>query len=57
MKKQKSDVKFTEIQKQLLWKEVNRGIEEPIDRLIFKQTPEQKQAAWEAKRNWKKQSK
>lgn len=57
MKKQKSDVKFTEIQKQLLWKEVNRGIEDPIDRSVFRQTAEQKQAAWEAKRNWKKENK
>lgn len=55
MKKQKSDVKFTEIQRQMLWKEVNRGVEEPIDHSVFKQTPEQKHEAWEAKKNWKKQ--
>lgn len=51
---QQNEAQIIEHNRKLVMKEVNRGVQFPLDRSIFKQTQEQREAAWSAKSSWKK---
>jgi hypothetical protein len=53
-KQELSESQIIEQNRKSLLKDVNRGVKEPIDRSVFKQTPEQKIAAFECKAEWKR---
>jgi hypothetical protein len=44
-----TEQQFIETNRRLVLKDVNRGVKDPIDRKVFHQTQEQKEAAWAAK--------
>lgn len=48
------DIRAYEKAKAEVFKEVNRGIKEPIDRSVFKKSEKEKIKLWEMKMEWKK---
>lgn len=48
-----TDEQLIAYNRKLLYKEVNRGVQDPVDRSVFKQSQEEKVKAWQAKSAWK----
>lgn len=55
--KTKSDLNDAQNKKEQLFKEVNRGMQEPLDRKVFEKTPEEKGKLFTLKAEWKKNMK
>lgn len=52
--KSKSDLNNAQNKREQLFKEVNRGMQEPLDRVVFEKTPEEKGKLFTLKVEWKK---
>ena len=51
--KNKTDISYAGKEKELIFKEINRGMRDPIDRTVFKKTPEERAHIYTLKSKWK----